>query len=88
MKTFYKAFFIEFWVTAGDFLKKIFIELNEDRFTLVPISKRMGGAEKTASFSESRSDCMERVSGRSSPKGQKDSTVEEFTRQKFLLLVV
>ena len=41
---------IKLRVALGDFLKEILIELNRKRGTRVPISKRMGGAEMTASF--------------------------------------
>ena len=61
-----KAVLIELGVTLRDFLQEIFIKLSVGRGTRVPISKRMGGAEMTASFSELPSERRERVSGISS----------------------
>lgn len=68
MKRLDKAVLIELGVTLGDLLKEIFVKLSFVRGTLVPISKRIGGADMTASFSEWLSERRERVSGRSSAR--------------------
>lgn len=50
MKSFEKAVVIKFRVTLGDLFQKISVKLHKVSDTLVPMSKKMGGAEKTATF--------------------------------------
>jgi hypothetical protein len=59
-----QAVFVQLRVALGDFFNEILVKLASMVFTRVPISKRMGGAEKATIFSRDRSECMDLVSWR------------------------
>ena len=56
---------VELGITLGDLLKEILVKLSYGSNTRVPMSKSIGGAEMTASFSECLSDFMDLVSVKS-----------------------
>ncbi len=68
---------VQFGVILRDLLEEVLIELNGAGLTLALISNSMGGAENATIRSESRSECSDLVSGRSSPEVAYRTTLQQ-----------